>query len=355
MLGRITPDRSNIIAHESVLASSDDDYSNSFVNLRSRLTDHNGVRLIDFVRGLEPKYWRVYFDIGIGYAALIAIIVLVGHGQSVGLSPILLTALGAVLVGYWLQYLSLFIHEAAHWNLTAKKKSNDLLCNLLISWLIGVEVAAYRKVHFPHHRSLGTVHDTEHSYFFPLNLIFIAKTLFGVRSIQTILSYRRTASHRPMGSGAKAVQSSPAGGIGMSAYTVLVAGLTMHGLIVGSLWWFGLTAAAAAWVLGVGAILPFFGSLRQLLEHRCAEARSDVDYSKTDQGACARIFGSGVFASTFGSAGFNRHLLHHWEPQVSYTRLCDLERFLAGTPMRVVVERRRTSYGGAFRKLFSLY
>jgi len=32
-----------------------------------------------------------------------------------------------------------------------------------------------------------------------------------------------------------------------------------------------------------------------------------------------RLFGDDFFSCTFGGAGFNRHLLHHWEPQISYT------------------------------------
>ena len=35
--------------------------------------------------------------------------------------------------------------------------------------------------------------------------------------------------------------------------------------------------------------------------------------------------GDGPLASTLGGAGFNRHLLHHWEPKISYTRFRELE------------------------------
>jgi hypothetical protein len=102
-------------------------------------------------------------------------------------------------------------------------------------------------------------------------------------------------------------------------------------------------------------VFPLLATLRQALEHRDDKARSDIDYAKTDQGAYTRLFGDGWFARTFGGAGFNRHLLHHWEPHVSYTRLADLERFLASTPIAAVMEMRRTSYGEAFRRLFSIY
>ena len=83
-------------------------------------------------------------------------------------------------------------------------------------------------------------------------------------------------------------------------------------------------------MIGVGVFLPFFGALRQILEHRAPEADGGVDYARTPHGAYTRIFHGGLFAKTFGGAGFDRHLLHHWEPQVSYTRLADLETYLRG-------------------------
>jgi fatty acid desaturase len=335
---------------EELVAASHDDYSNAFGKIRSRLTNRDDVRLADFVHGLKPMYRRVYQDIAMGYAALIGTIVLACVGQLIGISPVVLAALGTILVGYFAQYLMSFIHEGAHWNLAADRRANDLLCNVLISWIIGLEVHSYRKVHFEHHRSLGTIDDTEYSYFFPLNAIFIAKGIFGVRALQTLWSYRESASAREARPQRKVKLADR-----IAPHLPQVAGAAVHALIIGGLWWYGFTAAAVAWLLGIGVALPLFGSIRQLLEHRSEEARSSVDYSVTDQGACARMFGDGWFARTFGSAGFNRHLLHHWEPQVSYTRLGDLERFLADTPMRVVMDRRRTSYAETFRRLFSLY
>jgi hypothetical protein len=41
-----------------------------------------------------------------------------------------------------------------------------------------IDVRDYRKVHFQHHRALGTVDDSEISYFFPLNLMFFVKGVF---------------------------------------------------------------------------------------------------------------------------------------------------------------------------------
>ena len=78
-------------------------------------------------------------------------------------------------------------------------------------------------------------------------------------------------------------------------------------------------------------VFPFLASLRTLLEHRAEDADPRANYAEVDQGPVNRLFGSGPLASTLGSAGFNRHALHHWEPQISYTRLKDIEAYLLRT------------------------
>ena len=125
----------------------------------------------------------------------------------------------------------------------------------------------------------------------------------------------------------------------------------MHGLIIVLLAWFS-WIACVAWVLGVGMAFPAFGALRQLLEHRSPMADPSVDYTKLDHGAYTRMFGDGPIASTFGGAGFNRHLLHHWEPQVSYTRLAELEDFFLSTDLAPILKDRSSTYLQAFRGLF---
>lgn len=325
------------------------DYSASFAEIREHLANSHGVRLVDYVGQLTPIYWRVYFDLAVGCAALAGSIVLIAAGQTAGIPPVLLVPLGAALIGFWYFYLVSFIHEGVHSNLAHDRNINDLICGVLTSCMIGAHIGSWRKHHFEHHRSLGTIHDTEMSYFFPLNCVAVLKSVLGVRAIEALLSYMRRTSGRGRNVRRHAVFS----GIEARLRVGLIVGLTAHGVIVGGLWALGWAAASVAWVLGIGGVMPLLNTIRQVVEHRADSARPDVDYSQTDQGACARMFGNGWLDSVFGSAGANRHLLHHWEPQVSYTRLADLERFLADTPVRTIMDRRRTTYYRAFRDLFS--
>ncbi|MFK4500868.1 fatty acid desaturase [Bradyrhizobium japonicum] len=311
-----------------VAIRSDMDYSRKFQTLRPVLVDRSGQRYLDFLKALKPSYVRVWADIALGYAALLATALATAIAPRYGCPPWIATLGGALAVGFWVAYLQLFIHEGAHFNLAQGRETSDLLCDLLIAWMVGTSVQSYRPFHFQHHRALGQKDDSEMSYFFPLNLLFILKSLFGLRSIE-VLSKRRTSAGK-----ARTTRET----------FLLLIGLSIHGTIVGASFWFGFYTLGFAWILGIGMIFPFLGALRQLLEHRDPNADPHIDYFEQDHGAYTRVFGPSVFSSLFGAAGFDRHLLHHWEPQVSYTNLHQLEAYLLDTDIAPIIEMRRSSY-----------
>lgn len=324
-----------------------DDYSQSFSKMRGQLVNSEGVRYSDFVRGLTPIYWRVYLDIGLRYVAWVTIVAITCVAQVNGVSPLVLVPPAAILIAVLSP--AVHIHEASHWNIASDRNRNDFLCNLLMSWIIGLEIKFYRKVHFDHHRHLGTIRDTERSYFFPLNMMFVLKGMTGISAAETLLGYVKRHGESPLSTRGAGKETAA---LGFAPIAVFASGAIIHGSIVVGLWYFGQSAASAAWLIGVGLLMPLVGSIRQILEHRMDDARSDIDYSKVDQGACTRMFGDSLFAKLLGASGFNRHLLHHWEPQIPYTRFPELERFLADTQMRPILDRRRTTYFAAFRQLF---
>jgi fatty acid desaturase len=318
-----------------------DDYSRTFSTLRGKLIGSNGERYVAFVRDLKPRYAIVYRDIAVGYGLLAVSFGLTVIAPAWGIPKLVAALLGASLVGYWVAYLQLFLHEGAHYNLAGTKDRSDRICDFAISWLIGTTIGAYRPVHFQHHRQLGTTSDTEFTYFFPLNLLFVVKAVFGIRAIEVLLFRRANAE------GTAAVAAKDKGDV-----LWLLAGAAIHGAIVAVSFYLGWWWAALAWILGMGMAFPFFGSLRQLLEHRDDAATSTMNFQAQNHGAYTRLFGDDLFSATFGGAGFNRHLLHHWEPQVSYTNLPELEAFLKGTEIKRVMDLRRTSYFESFRRLW---
>jgi fatty acid desaturase len=325
-----------------------DDYSNSFAKVRAGVRNSRNIALIDFLKLLRPNYAVVYRDIAIGYVAIMVTVLVAIEAERWEAPFWVVAPITGLLVGFWIAYLQLFIHEGAHWNLAADRDASDRVCNRLISWWAGLEVSRYRRVHFQHHRALGTTEDSEISYFFPLNFIFFAKGLLGIRAIEVFLA--REALAKPPAEKATAVKKNPPRAI-PALHREMIFGALFHIGCIVALLYFGYWAAAAGWAFGVGGVFPLFGALRQMLEHRSEEARADVDYRLTDHGAMARMFDDGVLARTLGGAGFNRHLLHHWEPTVSYTRLVDLEAFLLDTHLAEIIRARKTTYGRTFVRL----
>lgn len=301
----------------------------------------------DFRRTLTPCWRRVWLDIAAGYAVLLGlllILVLAASWSPAGVAVALVCGVG---IGYTLEFLSNFFHEAAHHNVAPDRGTNDRLTNVLFAWMYGKSIQAYRLIHFQHHRALGTTMDSENSYFDALRIRYLAAGIFGLKAIRTLRRYAEV--EREMGTRGDDARS-------LRSRLLWMAVAVAVDLGVAAALWLGSDSplGALAWLWGVLFAFPFFGSLRQLLEHRSDKARPDVDYRTVDHGPVNRLFGDGPVASTLGSAGFNRHALHHWEPQLSYTRLPDLERYLERTDLAPAIRERQTTYVDTFLRLLEL-
>ncbi|OYY91930.1 MAG: hypothetical protein B7Y45_00050 [Sphingomonas sp. 28-66-16] len=294
---------------------------------RQLMAIETGDRYRAFRKTLVPDYRRVHVDIALGYAALAGCLVLIGQAPGIP-GGLVAATLGAAAIGFLVAYLQLFIHEAAHFNLAPDKRVNDRIADWLICWQVGTNIAAYRATHAEHHRHLGHGGDTEISYLHALSLRFVIEMLTGIHAIR-VFTARTDESGAP------------------KAKAPLLRGIAIHAILLASLVALGAWPAALAWIGGMAIAFPFFATLRQLLEHRPADGLIDTGDAVT------RLFGDGAFARVFGGAGFNRHLLHHLEPQLSYTRLIELDRFLAGTSMAPVLDAHRTTYFATCRALLA--
>jgi fatty acid desaturase len=317
------------------------------LSLKATLVDDEGISYRAFRRTLTPRWGLIALHIVCGYVGLIALLAAVVLWAEVAPQGIALTILAGIGVGFTLEYLSNFFHEAAHYNLMPRRRWNDRAANILIAWMFGTSIQPYRQVHWGHHRYLGTTMDTETSYFDPLGVRYLLAGLTGLKAVRTLRRWRevdRRVQRRGQAQGR---------GLGSRLWWIGVAVGTDLG--VAAVLWLALDAplAAAAWLWGVLFVFPCFGSLRQLLEHRADDAHPDIDYTQVDHGAVNRLFGDGPLASTFGSAGFNRHALHHWEPQLSYTRLAELEEYLLRTPLAPVIRERQTTYAETVLRLLT--
>ena len=315
---------------------------------KNDVVNYKGIKYTDFRTTLSPRYFTVWFHLSLAYLWLIVtaagIIFLQTYFQMRVLYLLPVIATGGFFIGYTIAYIQLFMHEAAHFNLAKNKKWNDILSNVFIGLFVGQDTKAYRIVHFDHHRYVGTPQDTERIYFEALTLRFIIESLTGIKAIKVFLNTRQKAFVQEV--------DPDRGTTEHGKRNVLIGGILLNGAILSLSLLFGYWPLAAAWLIGIGIIFPFFAAVRPVLEHRDEMAQKDTDYSVVAHGQVNRLFGSGLFSSTLGGAGFNRHLLHHWDPQISYTRLNDLEHFLLTTPYSDTVKRRKTTYLKTFFKLF---
>ncbi|KAB7613504.1 fatty acid desaturase [Amylibacter sp. SFDW26] len=315
-----------------------DDNSTSFNKVKSEIKNSQGVSYSDFLRTLTPNFRVAQRDLLLGHMALVTtLLVLCFLPLSSWPISILAILAGSFLIGYWFAYIQLFIHEAAHYNMAAKKENNEFIGNFAIGILVGSSIKDYRKIHFQHHRALGTTEDSENSYFFPFNIIMIFKMLLGIRVVEVIMNRKKIVDQVKPNDGGKPRISG-----------ILIAGLILHCSILGLLFITQEWIALFSWGIGIAIVFPFFGAVRQILEHRSLDANPQIDYSEVDHGAMTRIFGDDIFSRTFGAAGFNKHLIHHWEPRLSYTVYDNVLAYISDTQLAETIDKRSSSYGRVF-------
>jgi Fatty acid desaturase len=292
----------------------------------------------DYRSSLKPRYKKVWFDIGFAYFMLASAVTICASIES-RLQPgylfIPILPLGSLWTGFWLHYLLCFFHEATHYNIFSNRKYNDWAANLLIGSLIGLGIKSYRKTHWLHHANLGTTGDTETSYFEPLKIKRLALDLAGRYQFNILLRYFKKAAEEHF---------APSN----SRLALAISSLVHLGIFLGLLI-SGYPLTGLMWLAGFSSFYPMFNRIRQTIEHRSYHASEKIDYRFVDHGAENRIFGNDLFSRNLGAAGFNRHLLHHWDPALSYTQFDAMEKFMMQTQYRAMISARRTTYWKALR------
>ncbi len=289
---------------------------------------------------LAPVYSKVRNDMVKGYLFLLLVlfidIILVRFGY---FKTIIALPVSALVIGYILAYLHLFIHAAAHYELHTSKAKNDLISDLFLGIFFGIAIKKYRKIHWLHHTHLGTKNDSEHSYFNELNIFFLLKSITGIHTLSVILSRGKTSGQ---------FDNQSLSSKYYSLYTI-----AFHLAWNLLLYFAGGWQLVFAWLAGLIIVFPVLATLRQLMEHRDVDAPGNVNFQETDHGKVSRLFGDNFIDSSFGAAGFNKHLLHHWDPSISYTRLGEVENFLKKCPETAgIIHDSKTSYLKTFIALF---
>jgi len=303
---------------------------------------------MSFRETLRPRYWLAWCEI-----ALCMFMILGGFTVHLILTRRLGNALGfeiaipfALWIGFWFHAILSFGHEAAHYNLSASRKRNDILSDWTILLFFPQTTKEYRKSHWQHHLHLGDPLDTEVSYHNCLSPGFLVKAITGIYLAELVV--------RSVFPGDSRVQTSHDPQIGSRPRTKtktvvpLLRALTAHSMIVAIALSLSCYATAIAWVVATVFVFPFLTTVRQVLEHRAIAASCRTDFRNVTHGPVNRVFGSGLFAHFYGAAGFNGHLLHHWDPTVSYTRFGDMKDFLDGTSLGPELRSSESTYLSSF-------
>lgn len=304
------------------------DFSSDFSGLRKSINSElSEGTYVSLRQSLKTRFVLVWLDLGLTHLLFFGSL----YGAAVGKSWIQ-APMWATAIGLTLHRLSLFLHEAAHFNVGRSKRTNDYLADVLVSPFVLTSIGAYRPGHMLHHRHLGTASDPERSYQHPLNPRFLISGLVGLRVIEVIRSRESENTVQ------RSLRDVAVPVIGVVIYATLLT----WGLIRSN-WQY-----SVALVAGVMSVFPLIGSLRQLLEHR-----ADRDHFLSPSGsAVTRSFPTAPLGWLLGAAGFNRHLAHHWDPGISYTRLRQLEKHLMNTSAESILEARRNGYLVTFLSLW---
>jgi fatty acid desaturase len=321
-----------------------------------RLSNPKNGSWLEFRKTLRPNYFHAWFELFLCIVFLIAgfaahLYLTHWYGNAFGLK---IGILFAFWIGFWLNSVLTFGHEAAHYNLASDKNRNDVFSDWTIWLFFPQSTKSYRRSHWQHHLHLGDHEDTEISYHNCLSPWFLARAITGAHLTTLVVRYffrkKLLRTTRSLSTATQTNSDARTAAPSVDAVSFLRATAT-HTLFVVIALAFRCYSTAIVWLFAVIFLFPFFASIRQILEHRAAPALCDVDFMQELHGPVNRIFGKDPFSIFFGAAGFNRHLLHHWDPTVSYTRFDEMQLFFTETELQPRLKAAKSTYLSTFVNL----
>ena len=231
----------------------------------------------------------------------------------------------------------LLVHEGAHFHLAKNRSINDLLSNMFAGIFVATDTKTYRLIHNKHHQELGTNLDPENSYSEEFDFTWVWSALLGIRVLKTLSKRQK-------------IENSP------KQLFMLILSLIFHSTMIVVLSTIAFTVALV-WILGYFIFMPFFGSLRNVLEHKYEmkfiEDSTIVKMVGSDLNHTTRMFTKSIFSKLFGVVGFDRHLIHHWDPSIPAINLKYVHSFFLTTELEPMLKALPTTYSRAFLRLIS--
>jgi len=292
----------------------------------------------EFRKSLKPQYIKNSLPLATTLAMIFSLLLITTKLNNLnGLINFACILIISVFLGLVAHRQLLLVHEGAHFHLAKNRFFNDVLSNLFAGIFVGTEIKSYRFIHNKHHQGLGTDLDPENSYSEEFDLTWLFTALLGIRVIKTLFKRQKIEQ-----SGKQLLM------LNASACFHLVVLILLNEFL-------GITSSIA-WGLGYFIVMPFFGSIRNVLEHKYEMDQIDLKKIESIEGITlpiytTRLFTEKLMSKIFGVVGFDRHLIHHWDPSISALNLGKVNEFLLTTELGPMLRDLPTTYTKAFLRL----
>lgn len=313
----------------------------------AKLTNSRGETYGEFRKKLTTNYVRILLSVTLTFIICVFLSFLLIEVTG----SLYLSILGIIPLSLIQLRLLNVIHEGAHYLIAPSRKLNDNFCNLISGWFFVVDVDQYRITHTEHHRNLGREGDPENSHMDKLDLTWLASAFSGIRTLKT-LKIRNEIRNQILDNRNESSKK--------SHKLVPLFGLSCHITILFLISLGDITAGEICWFIATYAVTPGLGMLRNLLEHRYVENVDPtvweilIDKSSSIQTnqATTRTFTKSKLSYLYGSMGFTRHLLHHWDPSISFQNLKKVHLFILDSKIGPTVASTDSTFTETFKYLW---
>lgn len=312
----------------------------------SQLENSKGTTYGEFRKTLITPYGKNQFGIVMTLFSIVPIVFSINLVDNVAL-----LGLFAIILSLVEHRILNVVHEGAHYLIAKNKVKNDLICNLLAGWFVLVDVDQYRQTHVQHHRSLGSDFDPENSHQEKLDLTWLVSVFSGIQTLR-LLRHRGKMRKRLSHTSPKSYRHG----------LMTITGLSMHLIILLFLMNVADLKTVAIWCLSTFLMTPGLGLIRNLLEHKYVGPMEEVIWTELSQqksksdpsemNVTTRMFNQKKLSRVYGSMGFTRHLLHHWDPSISFSNLEKVHVFLLDTSLGANLLQTESTYSKAFLSLW---
>jgi fatty acid desaturase len=309
------------------------------------ITSKSGVTYGEFRKTLNVNFFRIQVGIVCSFLSLFVILFLCNKTDNFFL--LIFMSVSLALTQHRILNV---VHEGAHYLLSRSRKFNDTFCNFLAGWFILCDVDQYRITHIEHHRNLGSEFDPENAHMEKLDLTWLVSLISGFNTVRRISVRKQIRSN--LGSRAT----------GKPRHLVVpFLGLLLHSLILLFVYNILSFQTLVVWLFSTFFLTPALGILRNLLEHKYVESVDSAIWYQIlgrEKPADAvlkvttRTFTKSLLSRLYGSMGFTRHLLHHWDPSISFSNLGKVHKFLLETPLEANLRKVDSTFSSTFVHLW---